>query len=324
MRIPFAEPNIGDREKEYVSQALDSGWVGGKGEFIDRFEAKFAKYIGVDHAITCSNGTMALLLAYHACGMGSQHRVVMPDTTFISTLNMATILTKNIELRTVEKDTWTLNLNDIKDAFGVAVHLYGNPCDMGQVYRKKFPLIEDCAESLGSKYRGKMVGSYGLASIFSFHSAKTITTGEGGMVCTNNDEVARRVRHLKNQSMSEPYKFTGMGYNARMTNVQAAMGLAQLERVDELNDIKRQQTRFYNDNLGKNFIRQKVQRNSDPVMWANAYRNDRAPEIRQKLAQAGIETRPGFLGDDVIVFPCSTKLSQGDLDFIVGEANQHA
>lgn len=323
MRIPFSEPDLGQKEKEYLNKAIDSGWIGGKGDFIDKFEQKFAKYIGVDHAITCSSGTTALMLAYHAIGINSATKVIVPDDTFIATYNMARMFTAQVEQRSVDKDTWTMNLNDINGAVGVGVHLYGNPCDMGSVYKKKFPFIEDCAQSLGSKFKGKMCGSYGLASIFSFHSAKGLTTGEGGMVCTSNDEVARRVRHLKNQSMTEPYKHTGMGYNCRMTNLQAAIGLAQLERIDEISAKKRAITKFYDENLSKNFIRQKEQRNSYQVKWANAYRHSNASHIRRELADL-IETRPGFVGNDTIVFPCSTMLSQANLEFIVRETNRVA
>jgi len=322
--IPFCEPNISPLEHDYVNQAMLSGWVGSKGEFIDRFEDKFAKYIGVSHAITCSSGTAALMLAYHAIGMNADTRVIVPDNTFIATYNMARMFTTKIETCSVDKDTWTLPLKGIKGGVGVGVHLYGNPCDMGDIYKGKFAFIEDCAQSIGSKFKGKMVGSYGLASCFSFHSAKMITTGEGGMVCTNNDEIARRIRHLKNQAMTEPYVHTGMGYNERMTNIQAALGLAQLERIDELIEAKKSATKYLDENLSPNFKRQKDQRNSSVVKWANAYQHHYAKKIRQELAKDGIDTRPGFLGDETIVFPCSTILSRADLSYIVKQANQYA
>lgn len=324
INITFSEPNTGELEKEYLNKAYSSGWLGGKGDFIDKFESKFAKYIGVSHAVTCSSGTAALTLSYYALGMNSESKVLIPDTTFIATYNSARQFTENVYTQAVEKDTWTLNLKDIRGSYGVGVHLYGNPCDMGDIYKQKFPFIEDCAQSLGSKFKGKMTGSYGLASCFSFHSAKTITTGEGGMVCTNNDEVAKRVRHLKNQSMIEPYKHTGMGYNFRMTNLQAAIGLAQLERIDELIANKLRISKFYNDNLSSKYIRQRDQRNSFVVKWANAYRHPEANRIRQNLSDSGIETRPGFLGDDIIVLPCSTKLTQPELEYIVSQANLYA
>lgn len=321
--IPFCEPNIGELEKEYVNEAISSGWVGSKGEFIDKFEDKFAKYIGVDYAITCSSGTSALCLAYNAIGVYENTKVVVPDDTFIAPYNQARIFTQKVERVPVDDQTWTLNLNNYEDCVVTCVHLYGNPCDMGQVYKHKFTLIEDCCESLGSKYRGKQCGSFGEVSCFSFHSAKIITTGEGGIICTNSKEIANRVRHLKNQSMIEPYKHTGMGWNYRMTNIQAAMGLAQLKRIDELIDIKRRITKFYNENLDDKYIRQKDQKHSDVVKWANAYKlSFSSSEVRSALLQSHIETRPGFKGDNTIVFPSSTKLTQGDLEYVCRRANE--
>lgn len=324
MKIPFSSPNIGQKEKEYLNQAINSGWIGSSGDFIDRFEAKFAKFIGVEYAITCSSGTTALMLAYHACGMNATAKVVAPDTTFIATVNMARMFTADIQLHEVDQETWTIPLKDIKANCVVGVHLYGNPCDMGDIYKHKFTFIEDCAQSLGSKFKGKMTGSYGLASCFSFHSAKTITTGEGGMVCTNNETIAKRVRHLKNHSMVEPYQHDMIGYNARMTNLQASIGLAQLERIDELMDRKRAITKYYEDNLSKSYIRQKPQRNSHLVKWANAFKHPRSKEIRSQLFKSGIETRPGFIGDDTICLPCSTTLTSTELSYIVSTLNAYA
>lgn len=321
MKIAFAEPDLGKKESEYLAQAMASGWISGSGEFLDKFEEKFARYIGVDHAITCSSGTAALMLAYHALGVNGESKVIVPDETFIATYNMARVFTQQVEPQAVDRDTWTLPLKEIKGAYGVGVHLYGNPCDMGDIYKHKFPFIEDCAQSLGSKFKGKMCGSYGLASIFSFHGSKMLTTGEGGMVCTDNDEMAKRVRHLKSQAMTTPYHHTGMGYNFRMTNLQAAIGLAQLERIDEMTERKMEMTKFYNEHLSKEFVRQKDQRNSRVVHWANAYRHPRAPKVREVLKDMGIETRPGFLGDNTLVLPCSTVLKDYQLAYIVDEAN---
>jgi len=322
VRIPVLEPNIGQLEKEYVNRALNSGWIGGKGEFIDQFEEKFAKFIGVDYAITCSSGTAALCLAYHAIGINHQTKIIVPDDTFIATYNQARTFTNYVTQKPVDKDTWTLNINDREDEVMVGVHLYGNPCDMGQVYKNKFVLVEDCAQSIGSKFKNKMCGNHGLVSCFSFHSAKIITTGEGGMVCTDNEIIAKRVRHLKNQSMIEPYKHTGMGYNYRMTNIQAAMGCAQLERIHEFIDTKRWITKFYNENLSDKFIRQKDQKHSWVVKWANAFHtNFSLKTMYSELLQSGIETRPGFKDDNTIVFPSSTKLTQPELEYVVTKAN---
>ena len=322
-RIPFAEPDLTSLESEYVQKAMSSGWVGSKGDYIDKFEEAFAKYIGVDHAITTSSGTSALQLAYLACGLRDPKTITVPENTFIATRNMATLITSQVMVKSSEDDTWNLKLSECNSDFVVGVHLYGNPVDMGQVYRAKYTFIEDCAQALGSRHRWKKCGSFGKASVFSFHSAKMITTGEGGVVCTDDANVARRVRHLKNQSMTEPYKHDGLGFNFRMTNIQAAMGLAQLERIDELIDKKRAITKFYEENLSDGFIRQKDTPHSFIVKWANAFRtNGPSGPIQAHLLQSGIETRPGFSDDHTIVLPCSTKLTKDQLEFIVTEANQ--
>jgi perosamine synthetase len=325
-RIPFSEPNIGDLEKEYVKKALDSGWVGSKGDFIDKFEEKFAKYIGVDYAVTCSSGTTALQLAYLACGMQNR-TVTVPKDTFIATKNMAVLLTPNVHEIDGDSDTWNIRLKGLTTDYVVGVHLYGNPIDCGQLYRSPFKLIEDCAQSLGSRHRWKKCGAHGIASTFSFHSAKMITTGEGGMVCTNFKSIADMVRLLKNQAMIEPYKHRGLGFNYRMTNLQAAMGLAQLERIDEFIDKKREATKFYNENLSDKFIRQEDTPHSFVVHWANAYHlttGVACEKVKTNLLQSGIETRPGFIGDNTIVLPCSTKLTKENLEYVVREADKQA
>ena len=323
IRIPFSEPNLGYKEKEYVNQALASGWVGSKGDFIDKFEQKFAKYIGVHHAITCSSGTAALFLAYIACGMKQDSKIITTQETFAATYNMALTISRNVQMIKPNSDTWNLNPVPVDNCnYFIGVHLYGNPLDMGALYKTKYAFIEDCAQALGSTFKGKKVGSFGAASCFSFHSAKTITTGEGGMVCTNDKEIADRVRHVKNQCMTEPYKHDNLGWNFRMTNLQAALGLAQLERIDELLDRKKEISKRYNEDLCDKYKRQQDTRNSNVVKWANAYSNPYASLLREKLKLAGIDTRPGFNREDVIVLPSGTTLTQADQNYIIEVANE--
>jgi perosamine synthetase len=314
MKISLVQPNIGEKEREYVNNALKSGWIGGKGEYIDRFEEKFAKYIGVEHAITCSSGTTALQLAYLASGIHSTSKITVPDTTFRATWNMARLYTPNVIEKKVEDDTWVIKLENLESEFVVGVHLYGNPVDMGQVYRNKYVFIEDCAQSLGSTHRGKKTGSFGTTSIFSFHSAKTMTTGEGGMVCTNSKLIADKVRE-------QPYVHNGLGFNFRMTNLQAALGLAQLERLEELLSLKRYITKFYNENLDKSFQRQVITPKSSAIFWLNTYKHPQANHLRRELGAMDIETRPGFLGDNYISLPSSTTITQGELEYVVSQAN---
>jgi perosamine synthetase len=321
-KIPFSAPNIGQLEKEYANKAIDSTWISGQGEFIDKFEAKFAKYIGVKYAVACSSGTTALHLAYLCCGMRNVSKVAISKDTFIATKNMAALMTKEVTLLDGESDTWTIKCPDTTDQdFIVGVHLYGNPCDMGQAYRAKYIFIEDCAQSLGSTYRGRKCGRYGLASIFSFHSSKLITTGEGGMICTDDENVAKQARFARNQSMIKPYQHPYIGFNYRMTNIQAAIGLAQLERIDELIKAKKRMSEYYDEMLDESFVRQIPTKHSNIVPWAKAYKHDQASNIRVKLEEVGIETRPGFVDDKTIVFPCSTNLTKEDIEYVVRQAN---
>lgn len=321
--IPLISPDLGPKEAEYLQKSLASGWIGGKGEYIDKFEAKFAKFIGVHHAITTSSGTSALFLAYLACGMKPESRVVAPYQTFAATYNMAKALSQKVMLIKGDVSTWNLNVSDVDTDFFVGVHLYGNPVDMGNLYKGKFTFIEDCAQSLGSEFKGKKTGSFGLVSCFSFHSAKTITTGEGGMVCTNDKEVADKVRHLKNHCMIEPYIHDNLGWNFRMTNLQAAVGLAQLERVEEILDKKRAITKHYEEGLSGSFVRQEETRKSKVVKWMNAYSLlTNSSGLRNKLKEKGIETRPGFNRDDIICLPSGSTLSKEDQDYVIKEANE--
>lgn len=323
--IPFMMPDLTGKERSYLIQAYDSGWIGSKGDFIDRLEDKFATYIGTKYAITCSSGTAALHLAYVACGMKHDMQVYVPQNTFQATLNMAVIMSQKVIRVAQNEQTWLLDMSRFKDMDGilVGVHLYGNPLDYRELHKFKGTYIEDCAQSLGSTYRGQMTGSFGKASIFSFHSAKMVTAGEGGMVCTNDKEVADTVRHFKNHSMTEPYKHNNIGFNYRMTNLQAAIACGQLERIDELIEKKLAITKYYNDNLSKKYIRQSETHRTRAVKWANAYRHHASEKVRAALLQSDIETRPGFM-DGYIVFPSGSTLTQVELETIVRKANEYA
>jgi perosamine synthetase len=326
IKIPVLAPDITDKEKQYVSMAMASGWVGSKGTFIDGLEEKFAKFIGVDHAITCSSGTTALQLALMAIGIRPEHEVHVPKNTFIATKNMALLSTTKV-IEHEHDDTWNMPIKELKNAKpGVilGVHLYGNPLDLGKWDMKRHLLIEDCAQALGSKYRGKRLGSFGEVSTFSLHSAKMVTTGEGGMVCTDDANVASAVRQLKNHCMQRPYEHRGLGFNFRMTNIQAAMGLAQMERINELMEKKNEITKFYDKNLSDKFIRQKQTGGSEVVKYLNVYRHDNAANIALKLGDMGIETRPGFISNDFIGLPSSTTLTNSELKYVVDAANSLA
>ena len=294
IKIPIAEPNIGELERKYLLEAYDSGWISSKGSFIERFEEKFAEWLGVNFAITCGNGTQALHLACLAIGIKSGDGVSVTQDSYYACENVLKII--GAEKHLVSRD------------YEIIVHNYGY---VSQIYFT-IGCIEDCSEALGSKHEGKLVGTSVAISTFSFYGNKTMTTGEGGMVCTNNPEYARKIRHLKNQCMLEPYIHDGVGYNYRMTNLQAAIGLAQLERVEELLDKKRFITTLYSKNLNQEkFKAPKPIENSDPVLWMNVFEVDNQVKFRRYMEANGIETRPGFNpAQNLVMLPSGTTLTK--------------
>lgn len=249
--IPVYQPFLGGREKEYVNQCLDSTWISSRGEFISRFENEFARYIGAEHATTVSNGTVALHLAMAALGLGPGDEVIVPTLTYVASVN--TIMQTGASVVYAESlaDTWNVSVPDIRSRITsktkavMVVHLYGLACDMDEVValckEHNLLLIEDCAEAFGSLYKDQHVGTFGDVATFSFFGNKTITTGEGGMVVSKNKDIHERACHLKSQGVSKTreYWHDELAFNYRMTNICAAIGLAQLERADEIITLKR-------------------------------------------------------------------------------------
>ena len=254
-KIPVYQPSLSGREKEYVIDCLDSTWISSKGEYINRFEQEFSKKIGVNHAITVSNGTVALHLALIALGISSEDEVIVPSLTYIASVNAISYTGAHPIFVDSLYDTWQMDPNDIikkitprKRAIMV-VHLYGHPCDMDAIMQiaseHNLYVIEDCAEAFGSKYKENVVGSIGDIATFSFFGNRTITTGEGGMVVTNSSSLAEKVMHYKGQGLAKnrEYWHDVIGYNYRMTNICAAIGLAQIEQADD----------FISRNMGKKY-----------------------------------------------------------------------
>jgi perosamine synthetase len=259
--IPVYQPSLGGREKEYVNQCLDTTWISSKGEFISRFEQGFAKFIGAEHATTVNNGTVAIHLALEALGIKAGDEVIVPTLTYIASVNtIAQTGATPVFVDSIE-ETWQIDPADVrrkitpKTRAVMVVHLYGLPCDMDEIMKicqeHNLLLVEDCAEAFGTYYKGQHVGTFGDVATFSFFGNKTITTGEGGMVVVKDESVARRAFHLKNQgvSQSREYWHDILAYNYRMTNICAAIGLAQLERAPEILAQKRQIAQWYSEGL---------------------------------------------------------------------------
>jgi perosamine synthetase len=311
--FPVSEPTLNGNEKKYVMDCLETTWISSNGTYINRFETEFAEFCQVKHAISCSNGTTALHLALLAHEVTQGDEVIIPTLTYIATANAVVYCGAKPVFVDVEEDTWNINPFEIEEKITsktkgiIVVHLYGHPVDMDPVMEiaKKHGLfvIEDAAEAIGATYKGKKVGSIAHTSIFSLFGNKIVTTGEGGMVTTNDDSLAKRVRLLKGQGMDPDrrYWFPIVGYNYRMTNIQAAIGCAQLERVEWHIEQRKRIAGLYHKYLKENNemtlpVEKEWAKN---VFWMySVVLNDASESVRdevmQKLREEGIETRPFF------------------------------
>lgn len=243
-QIPISIPHIGESEISFVNDAMKSGWVSSLGPYIELFEKEFAAFCNTKYALTVSNGTTALHLALSAYGIERGDEVIVPDLTFVATANAVSYTGATPVFVDVDSDTYCIATESIEKAIStktkaiIPVHLYGHPCEMDLIngLAKKYNLIviEDAAEAHGARYKDRVVGGLGSCGVFSFYGNKIITTGEGGMLVTNNERVYERAKLLRDHAMSKDKKYwhTTVGYNYRMTNIQAALGLAQLRQID--------------------------------------------------------------------------------------------
>ena len=259
--IPVFEPVIGEEEITNVVTALRRGELSGTfGHFLESFENEFAKYCGCRYGVAVTSGTTALHLAVAAAGIGPGDEVLISSSTNIATAlavvhNNATPIPVDSE-----RETWNLNIDLVESLITprtkaiIPVHLFGHPVDMDRLMeiarKRNLSVIEDCAQSHGATCRGRMTGSFGDLACFSFYANKIITTGEGGMIVTNSDTLAERLRLLRNLAFTVPrFRHEVAGYNFRMTGYQAAMGLAQLGRIDKILAEKRRVSKIYNKYL---------------------------------------------------------------------------
>lgn len=311
--IPVCRPVLDGREREYVLDALESGWISSQGDYITRFEDAFARQCDARYGVACCNGTAAIHLALAALDIGPGDEVVIPALTLIASANMVHLTGAKPVLVDVCPDTWCLDPRLIESAVTprtraiMVVHLYGHPCDMTpimQIARQHgLAVIEDAAEAHGALYHGRPVGAIGHLGVFSFYGNKIITTGEGGMVVTNDAALAERLRLLRNQAFG-PTRFVHhhVGFNYRLTNVQAAIGLAQCERLEEKVRRKREVAAIYNNLLaGDPDLQLPVERaGCRNVYWMYGvvlrpgFGRGR-DEVMAMLASGGVETRPFFV-----------------------------
>jgi len=312
--FPIAEPKFGAAELRYVSECILTGWVSSAGKFVTRFEEQFSEFCETKFAVSSSSGTTALHLSLLALGIGHGDEVIVPSFTFISTANAVTFTGAKPVFVDSEPSTWNINPLEIKKAVTaktkaiIPVHVYGHPANMDPILdiakENGLAVVEDAAEAHGALYKGRKVGSFGDMGMFSFYGNKIITTGEGGMIVTDNEELAEKMRILRDHGMDPKRRYWHfiLGYNYRMTNIQAALGVGQMERINQVIEQKRINAALYNKGL------QNIPGITLPpeaawaknIYWLFSILVDEkefgmsSKELGEQLKKRGIETRPLF------------------------------
>ena len=319
--FPVAIPNLGGNEFKYLTDAFLSTWISSSGDYIDKFEDKFSNYSDCEYGVSVANGTAALHLSLVVLGIGKGDEVIIPDLTFAGTINAVLHANATPVIVDIDEKSWCIDPKEIERSITsktkaiIPVHLYGQVCDMDRIMilAKKYNLkvIEDCAEAHGAMFKGNKVGSFGDIGCFSFYGNKVITTGEGGMCVTNSSKLNDKLRLYRDHGMSKSkrYYHEVVGFNYRMTNLQAAIGLAQLERIDEIH-----KNRFSYENLyrkimsNSNWEFQKDLKDRKRVVWlvcillTDSDNNER-DRLISSLKDNGIEARPFFyLLSDMEIF----------------------
>ncbi len=311
--IPVAEPLLAGRELEYVTDCIKSGWISSLGKYVRDFEEQFAAYCGVQYGVATFNGTVALHLLAASLNLGPGDEVIMPSLTYVATANAIRYTGATPVFVDSERQSWNIDPATVAAAITphtkaiVAVHLYGHPADMDALRavaaEHNLLLLEDAAEAHGARYKGQRVGGLSDAAIFSFYGNKIITTGEGGVIVTNNRAWAERAFFLENQGRyaDNPYWHPEVAYNYRMTNIQAAIGLAQLERIDDMIAIRRRNAAHYSCRLadapGLTLPPELPWAENVYWMYSVIIEDEfglSRDEVRARLQAAGIDTRPFF------------------------------
>jgi perosamine synthetase len=313
-RLPVMEPSLGGNELKYVSDCIASNWISSQGEYVGRFERMFQDYLSIDFALSTTSGTTALHLALAGLGIEPGDEVIIPDLTFGASANAVIHCGAKPVFVDVDRDTWTIRPSAIKDKITkrtkaiMPVHLYGHPCHMGPIQevasQNGLFIVEDCAEALGAEYEGRKVGSLGTVGCFSFFANKVITTGEGGMVTTKNAALYEKMMSLRDHGMSKDRRYWHLyaGFNYRMTNLQAAVGLAQMERIEDFLRYRLKVVQRYNQHLGEveGINLPPAAKWAKNIYWLYSVIVDESTSgverdvVAARLADRGIETRPFF------------------------------
>jgi len=309
--IPVSRPYISSLELEYVTKAVESGWVSSLGSFIDEFENEFAKFCGTKHAVTVSNGTVGLHLALIALGIKLGDEVIVPDLTFVATANAVVNAQATPVMVDIRRDTYCIDPDQIISAITqrtkaiIPVHLYGHPANMPVILdiakSHNLLVIEDAAEAHGASIGGVRVGAFGDCGVFSLYGNKIITSGEGGIITTNSDEVYTRIRHLRDHAMSKTVRYwhTEVGFNYRMTNMQAALGLAQLNQIGTFLDKRSRILEEYRSYLEPEGIECNPSSGAYSVNWivcavVNSLGRCKRDLVIERMRANGVDARPFF------------------------------
>lgn len=323
--IPLSVPNIAGNEWQYVKECLDTGWISSAGTYVSRFEEAVAGFAGAKYGVACMNGTAGLHIAQELCGIGRGDYVIVPNITFIATLNAIKYTGADPILIDVDADDWQMDL-DLLEIFLTTktetrngqrvlkengrpikaimpVHVLGNMCDMDRLMsiatQYKLEVIEDSTESLGSFFNGKHSGTFGKLGVFSFNGNKIISTGGGGVIVTDDEKLAKKAKHLTTQAKISPdeYIHDSIGYNYRLVNVLAAIGVAQMEQLPQFVERKKQIDFFYRQELNgvEDICFQKVAPQVDPNCWLFTFKTKKMRSLLRYLNENGVQSRPFWM-----------------------------
>lgn len=373
--IPLSIPNLSGNEWKYVKECLDTGWVSSVGSYVNKMEMVSAQYSGVEKAIATSNGTSALHISLILAGVKKGDLVILPNITFVAPANVIKYMGADPILIDVYEDTWQLNthllerflsteciqkndgcyhlVTEKKISAIIPVHVLGNMVDMEKLMalaaKYHIQVVEDATESLGSTYKDRPAGSFGLFGCLSYNGNKIITTGGGGMILTNDTTLAKKAKHLTTQAKAEgiEYYHDEVGYNYRMVNILAAMGVAQMEQLPGFIERKRQINKLYNEGLKdiRGFRPQSITNNVKPNCWLYTAVFDRSKELLAYLDKNGVQTRPfwvpmnrmpafsndiyysehdiaGKVYDKCLSLPCSSNLTDEEVNEVIHKIKQ--
>ena len=313
IKIPWAKPTLLGNEKKYILDALDSTWISG-GKYVERLEKSIAEHCGVKFGVAVSSGTTALHLSLLALDIGPGDEVIVPGFTFVAPVNMVIAVGAKPVYADINEKTWCINTESIRNCINsktkaiIPVHLYGNVCEMQKIMElarsENLHIIEDTAESAFSRYRNKYAGTFGNLGCLSFHATKTITTGEGGMVLTDDESLYKKMLIIRDHGMRKDKRYWHdvIGFNFRMTNFQAALGYAQFEKLEIILKDRERVYKTYCKELDSvsGIEMQYFPPGIQPVVWTVAvklgakYPAGYRDYLIKKLLELNIETRPGF------------------------------